>query len=196
MGKVFNTLTVFTVIIGIIITIMFCKSLQAEHVSNENEIHTAIVKLHPNIDTERSRNLSKIIDEHARFTNTPHPNFIVAIIERESSFSRQVEIGAQYGRNGDIGLMQVMPRGVAIQHMRQSRNDCDQTDANCNIMTGAMWLQEVREQCNNEDPWVWMAAYGTNYCPSSKAARRFRSAKNARRIFCKITDDCETHWPE
>lgn len=196
MDKLFNTMALVTIIISIVVMVVFCGTVLAEQATSEDVIIRAIATLHPEMEYKRTTHLAKLINEHARFTKAPHPNFIVSIIERESRFNRQIEIGAQYGRDGDIGLMQVMPRGAAIQHMRRSRNDCDQRDANCNIMTGAMWLQEVREQCGSNDPWVWMAAYGTDHCPTSKAARTFKSAKNARRIFCKITEDCATHWPQ
>ena len=160
-----------------------------------DERHTILVKnimKLSHVEKNRAIRIAKMIIEHSDFCKIPHENFVAAIIQRESNFAQRVEDGRRRGALGEIGLMQVMPRGYAI---RRFGEECEQTSADCNIMTGTRYLQDVREYCKSEDPWVWMAAYGAGDCPSSKSARRYKSAKNARKIFCDITPDCDRLWP-
>jgi hypothetical protein len=155
-----------------------------------------ILKLSPRAGKTRSVKIAKLIIEHSDFSKIPHENFVASIIERESNYAQRVEDGRKRGALGELGMMQVMPDGYAI---RRFGNECEQTDVHCNIMTGTRYLENTREICleerETEDPWVWMAAYGSGKCPSPRSARLHKSAKNARRIFCKITPDCEEHWP-
>lgn len=155
-----------------------------------------ILKMSPRAGKNRAVNIAKLIISHSDFSKIPHENFVAAIIQRESNYAQRVEDGRRRGLRGEIGLMQVMPRGYAI---RTFGNECEQTDAACNIMTGTRYLEVAREKCLEEretdDPWVWMSAYGSGKCPSPRSARTHKSAKKARRIFCKITPDCEEHWP-
>jgi hypothetical protein len=151
-----------------------------------------ILDLAPHASQTRAMRISKLIIEHSDFSNIPHENFVAAIIQRESHYSKRVENGIKRGALGEIGMMQVMPDGYAI---RRFGNDCEQTDAACNIMTGTRYLENARELCETDDPWVWMAAYGVGECPSPRTARRLKTAKNARIIFCDITPECEEHWP-
>ena len=160
--------------------------------ARHQQLTESIMKLQPRIGENRASRLAKMIIEHADFSKIPHENFIVAIINRESNFSTRVENGQKRGALGEIGLMQVMPRGYAI---RAFGEECEQTNAACNIMTGTRYLEETREICGPEDPWVWMSAYGSGKCPSPHSARQHKSSKLARRFFCEITPDCETLWP-
>jgi hypothetical protein len=155
-----------------------------------------ILILSPRAGKNRSITIAKFIIEHSDFTEIPHENFVAAIIQRESHFSQRVENGNRRGALGEIGLMQVMPDGYAIHEFG---NECEQTNARCNIMTGTRYLQAAREKCFEEretdNPWIWMSAYATGKCPRLQSARKHKSAKNARHIFCKITPECEDFWP-
>lgn len=150
-----------------------------------------ILHLSPKTGHNRSRYIAELIIANTDSYDIPHENFVAAIIQRESNFAQRVEDGRRRGALGEIGLMQIMPHGYAIQ----LGNDCEQTTAHCNIMTGVRFLQKTISSCESNDPWVWMAAYTSGKCTTSRLARQQRGAIKSRQYFCEITPECDDLWP-
>lgn len=98
------------------------------------------------------------------------PLLLVSIAFRESSFRPDVVAGATRGLHGEVGMMQVHPRGVALRH---GPPECRhrQDDPACAARTAAGYLAHLRTTCPGS-VWRWVAAYGMRRCPSEETARR------------------------
>lgn len=154
-------------------------------------IRAAIETLQPSVGDARGRSLALLIYDEAHRSKID-ARLVVAVAYRESSFARAVEEGRRVGALGEVGLMQVMPRGTAE---RRHGDGCDQRDAACSIKTGVRYLADCRTKCGDRDPWVWVAAYARRACPSPSAARGDKAAKRARRLLCTVEPECESIWP-
>jgi len=147
----------------------------------------AIETLQPAIEDERVQELANIIDTQAE-EHGFDPKLIVAIIMRESSFSKRVESGAQKGQLNEIGLMQIHPQNGMAFDLRPTECSRDLEGAYCQIATGVRYLDWVRGHCPGTQ-WRYVAAYGMNRCPSESIARLDMSTKRARSLHLKLGGD-------
>ena len=99
------------------------------------------------------------------------PFLVVAIIFRESSFRRKVK-----GKRGEIGLMQVMPRGTLTRSITKD----DLTDVRANVRVGVGHLHYWQEECGSDDMVLWLSAYNAGKC------KRTFYGKSVRKLYCKI----------
>jgi hypothetical protein len=111
------------------------------------------------------------------------PALVAVIAFRESSFFPAIAECRQLGSLGELGIMQVMPRGRAL---RYAPDGCrDQCRAGCSIRTGAAYLAACRDWCPGST-WRWVAAYGRRRCPTEAEAREDRATKRAKRIWDSV----------
>lgn len=136
-------------------------------------VAAAVRRLQPAADEERAGELAGVFVAAGREADLD-PLLLVAIAMRESSLHPAVEARTRLGSRGEVGLMQVHPRGPA---MRLRPADCDEDldGAGCQVRTGARFLAFVREHCPGST-WRWVAAYGRSRCPSEAEARGDRNA--------------------
>ena len=121
---------------------------------------------------QRAEKYATIIVEEALAVQPEVDPFVVtAIIFRESSFRAKVE-----GKRGEVGLMQIMPRGT----LTRSITKADLTDARPNIRVGVGHLQYWQEECGPDDMEVWLSAYNSGKCKRNGYGRRVR------RLYCRI----------
>jgi len=121
---------------------------------------------------ERADGYAKVIVEECGAVQPPIDPFLVtAIIFRESSFRAKVK-----GERGEVGLMQIMPRGT----LTRSITTDDLTDARANVRVGVGHLDYWRRTCGADDMEVWLSAYNSGKCKPSGYGKRVR------RLFCKI----------
>ncbi len=120
----------------------------------------------------RAEKYATIIVEESQAVQPPiDPFLITAIIFKESSFRAKIE-----GKKGEVGLMQVMPRGTLTRSIsKQSR-----TDVRANIRVGVGHLHYWQERCGADDMDLWLSAYNLGRC------KRTKYAKRVRRLYCKI----------
>jgi hypothetical protein len=122
------------------------------------------------------------------------PLLAVAVAFRESSLIPRVGLGAQNGLRGEMGYWQVMPHSTA---RRFQPNRCSQHDPKCNAMTALGYMAWLRDtECANDDPWIWLGAYGRGPCPTPIEARTWSELRVARRHLCTIEPRCNEVWPE
>ena len=120
----------------------------------------------------RAEKYSTIIVEETQAVQPPiDPFLVVAIIFKESSFRAKVK-----GKKGEVGLMQIMPRGALTRSITRER----MTDVRANIRVGVGHLHYWQERCGEEDMDMWLSAYNIGRCQKTKYAKRVR------RLYCKI----------
>jgi hypothetical protein len=156
--------------------------------SRVHDLHVDIQKLQPRLSSRAAWNIARriILESDA---NNIDPYIPASIIMRESSFNHGVR-----GKRGEVGLMQIMPSSAPLRHARSIGIQCSAEDVECNIQIGIAWLAQCRVNCDTDDPWIWIAAYGMKACPSDSKARRHVSSIRARRYLCDIAD-CDSIWP-
>jgi len=121
---------------------------------------------------ERADGYAKVIVEECGAVQPPIDPFLVtAIIFRESSFRAKVK-----GTRGEVGLMQIMPRGTLTRSITRE----DLTDVRANIRVGIGHLQYWQEECGTDDMEVWLSAYNAGKC------KRTGYGKRIKRLYCKI----------
>ncbi len=121
---------------------------------------------------QRAEKYATIIVEEALAVQPEVDPFVVtAIIFRESSFRAKVE-----GKRGEVGLMQIMPRGT----LTRSITKADLTDARPNIRAGVGHLHYWQEECGADDMELWLSAYNSGKCKRNGYGRRVR------RLYCRI----------
>lgn len=145
-------------------------------------IIAAIMILQPNLSAKQTKNYATAFDIISKDTETD-PLLLAVIAQRESSYQHNV-----VGRRGEIGLMQIMPRGVARRFSK-----CDIRRPYCNIKTGARYLAFVRRECPGTR-WRWVAAYGWSRCPSEREARRDTATQRAYNLYCSVNSKCSNIW--
>ena len=120
----------------------------------------------------RAEEYSTIIVEESHAVQPPiDPFLVVAIIFKESSFRAKVK-----GKKGEVGLMQIMPRGTLTRSITKE----SMTDVRANIRVGVGHLHYWQERCGVDKMDVWLSAYNAGRCKRTKYARRVR------RLYCKI----------
>lgn len=112
-----------------------------------------------------------IVEETQAVVPAIDPYLVVAIAFKESSFRQQVR-----GQKGEVGLMQIMPRGTLTRSITKQ----SLTDARANIRVGVGHLHYWQEECGVEDMDVWLSAYNAGKC------KRTKYAKRVKRLYCKI----------
>ena len=112
-----------------------------------------------------------IVEETQAVSPEVDPFVVVAIIFRESSFRAKIK-----GKRGEVGLMQIMPRGTLTRSITKE----DLTDARENIRVGVGHLKYWQEECGSDDMVLWLSAYNTGKCKKNGYGRRVK------KLYCKL----------
>jgi len=121
---------------------------------------------------ERAREYATIIVEETQAVQPPiDPYLVTAIIFKESSFRAHIK-----GQKGEVGLMQVMPRGAVTRAVSKEK----MVDVRSNVRVGIGHLRYWREHCGFDNMDVWVSAYNLGKC------KRTKYAKRVKRVYCKI----------
>ncbi len=139
-------------------------------------VTAAILSLMPQWQSEakhqRAEDYSRIIVEESQAVQPEvDPFLVVAIIFRESSFRPKVR-----GQRGEVGLMQIMPRGPASRQLSKD----ELLDVRANIRVGVGHLDYWRERCGGDDMLLWVSAYNAGKC------KRNGYGSRVRRLYCRI----------
>lgn len=139
-------------------------------------VATAILSLMPlwksDESHKRADDYATIIVEEAQAVRPEvDPFIVVSIIFRESSFRAKIK-----GQRGEVGLMQIMPRGTLTRSITKE----DLTDVRSNIRVGIGHLQYWQEECGSDDMELWLSAYNAGKC------KRTAYGKRIKRLYCKI----------
>ncbi|MDJ0765426.1 MAG: transglycosylase SLT domain-containing protein [Myxococcota bacterium] len=140
-------------------------------------VTAAILSLVPHWKSEkaiaRAEEYATIIVEESQAVQPPiDPFLVVAIIFKESSFRSKVT-----GQRGEVGLMQIMPRGALTRTITKKKMT---TDARSNIRVGIGHLNYWQNRCGHDNLEVWLSAYNKGKCKKTKYAKRVK------RFYCKI----------
>ncbi len=144
-------------------------------------VTAAILSLLPHWKSEganaRAEEYATIVVEESQAMQPPiDPFLVVAIIFKESSFRAKVK-----GGRGEIGLMQIMPRGALTRAILKERDeDLSLVDVRANIRVGVHHLHYWQNECGVEKMDQWLSAYNLGRCKKTKYARRVK------RFYCKI----------
>jgi len=165
-----------------------------EEISPLPSLQEAIAELQPWYRQEgNDRALSRITEiiSQAALENDIDPILAAAIAMRESSLMISVGEGAL----GEVGLFQVMPRGIARQVCPRR---CDIRRPACNADTALCYLSFLRDYCGPQDTWIWMGAYGMSRCPTSEEARRMVFTRRTRNFVTQVVGERYTNeiWPD
>ncbi len=139
-------------------------------------VTAAILSLVPQWKSEsahiRAEKYATIIVEESQAVQPPiDPFLVVAIIFKESSFRAQIK-----GKKGEVGLMQIMPRGTLTRSITKE----SLTDVRPNIRVGVGHLHYWQERCGSNNTDIWLSAFNAGKC------KRTKYAKRVRRLYCKI----------
>lgn len=139
-------------------------------------VAAAILSLMPQWKSETKQDKADeyaqiIVEESQAVQPEIDPFLVVAIIFRESSFRRKVK-----GKRGEVGLMQVMPRGTLTRTITKQ----DLTDARANIRAGVGHLRYWQDECDSEDMELWLSAYNAGKCKKTFYGR------SVRKLYCKL----------
>ncbi len=142
-------------------------------------VTAAILALVPHWKSEkalsRAEKYAEIIVEETQAVSPPiDPYVVVAIIFKESSFRWKVE-----GQKGEVGLMQIMPRGALNNGVKKSNLQ----DVRSNIRVGIGHLHYWQQECGVDNIDVWLSAYNAGKCKKTKYAKRVK------RFYCMIKPD-------
>lgn len=168
----------WTIALGVLSWLVTGAAYGNDGALDEERIEAGILRVSPNVHHERAERLAFEIGEAARETEID-PLLLVAIIRRESSFSRDFEALRALGDLGEMGLMQT--HGVALGFRPP---DCPYRlrGARCQIRTGARFLAYVRDQCGGTKN-RWVASYGMSRCASERRAARHHTVHQAKRYY-------------
>lgn len=139
-------------------------------------VTAAILALVPHWKSEKSQvraeQYATIIVEECQAVQPPiDPFLVVAIVFKESSFREKIK-----GKKGEVGLMQIMPRGALTRTILKGKMQ----DVRSNIRVGVGHLHYWQTECGPENMDLWLSAYNLGRCKSTKYARRVR------RVYCRI----------
>ena len=112
-----------------------------------------------------------IVEETQAVQPAIDPFLVVAIIFKESSFRAKVK-----GQRGEVGLMQIMPRGALTRTITKE----SLTDVRANVRVGVGHLHYWQETCGEDDMLLWLSAYNKGKC------QRTGYGKRIRRLYCEI----------
>ena len=154
-------------------------------------IEQAIDALNPRLSPRQNARYARAVFAASQETHID-PLLLVALGYRESGWRPDIERGRVRGRLGELGIMQVMPGGIALRWAR----GCSQSQARCSVMTGARYLAWLRDDFCPGSTWRWLAGYSRSRCLSEEESRRARDVLVARRIYCSVAADCDATWPE
>lgn len=168
----------WTITLGVLSWFIAGAAYGNDSILSEERIAEGIERVSPNVRPERAERLAFEIGEAARETELD-PLLLVAIIRRESAFSRDFESLRVLGDLGEMGLMQT--HGVALEFRPQ---DCPYRlrGARCQIRTGARFLAYVRDRCGGTKN-RWVASYGMSRCATERRAARHHTVLQARRHY-------------
>jgi soluble lytic murein transglycosylase-like protein len=139
-------------------------------------VAAAILSLMPQWKSEAKQQKAEdyaqiIVEESQAVQPEIDPFLVVAIIFRESSFRRKVK-----GKRGEVGLMQIMPRGTLTRSITRD----DLTDVRANVRVGIGHLHYWQEECGSDDMVLWLSAYNAGKC------KKTFYGKSVRKLYCKI----------
>jgi soluble lytic murein transglycosylase-like protein len=127
-------------------------------------VTSAILSLMPlwTSDAEQARAAAYaaiVVEEAQAVQPEIDPFLVVAIIYRESSFRPAVA-----GKRGEVGLMQIFPRGALMRTINKGVTKEDLGDARTNVRVGVSHLKFWQNKCGADDPAVWLSAYNSGRC--------------------------------
>jgi soluble lytic murein transglycosylase-like protein len=139
-------------------------------------VAASILSLVPQWTSDKSKTRAQeyatiVVEETQAVQPQIDPFLVVAIIFKESSFRAAIK-----GQKGEVGLMQIMPRGTLTRSITKK----SLTDVRSNIRVGVGHLQYWQDRCGPDDMDVWLSAYNSGKC------KRSHYAKRVRRVYCKI----------
>lgn len=173
------------------VTMHFCGRANAEGPGLAAEV----VALQPYYRSRQGQaaTLARHIQE-AALKHDILPEIGLAMAFCESSLLPTVRGKRVVGRQGERGFFQVMPDGRAERLCGQGRS---QWSSSANADTAMCYLAHVRDNvCKTDDPWVYVAAYTANTCPTPSEARRWSGVRRRREVFCRIVGPgCDAVWP-
>jgi soluble lytic murein transglycosylase-like protein len=121
---------------------------------------------------QRAEDYAQIIVEESQAVQPEvDPFLVVAIIFRESSFRAKIK-----GKRGEVGLMQIMPRGTLTRTITKQ----NLTDVRANVRVGIGHLHYWQEECGSDDMVLWVSAYNAGKCKKTYYGR------GVRKLYCKI----------
>lgn len=92
------------------------------------------------------------------------PLILAAVMLKESSMTAHA-----VGRHGEVGLMQILPRGQALTKCR----GLNLADAGDNVKCGARLLAFAKRSCETDNALLYLGRYtGVRKCVPSKYARK------------------------
>ena len=147
------------------------------------ELARDIQMLQPRVSDERAYRLAAIIRDACAEHAIP-PRLVVAMVMRESSYDLAVESLERRGQQGELGLLQVMPRGPALALRPDGCTEALE-GAECQIATGVAWLALARDRCPGTQA-RWLAAYGLGRCPSEADAREVRGVRRLEHLLSTL----------
>ncbi|MCK9355618.1 MAG: hypothetical protein M0R22_00495 [Dehalococcoidia bacterium] len=168
---------------GVMQDCLCAPSAEAEE-GESYEVIAAILALQPATTPERAARLAGIFAGAGHETRID-PLLLVAIAMRESSLREDVEQLKRLGRRGERGLLQLMPRGVALSHRPEACGP-ELEGAHCQVYAGAMWLAHLRDEQCPGSTWRWVAAFGWSRCPNEHEARADRNANIAASYYAQV----------
>jgi soluble lytic murein transglycosylase-like protein len=127
-------------------------------------VTSAILSLMPlwTTDAEQARaaTYAAIITEEAQAVQPEiDPFLVVAMIYRESSFRAGVS-----GQRGEVGLMQIFPRGALMRTINKDVTAEDLADPRTNVRVGVSHLLFWQNECHTDDMAIWLSAYNSGKC--------------------------------
>lgn len=165
------------------------------HIELENRMAEAITELQPwyRSRPNRARRLASIIHD-AAVDHEQNPWIALAMAYKESSFQPGVGELHVTGDLGEEGYFQVMPGGYAMRTCGRGRS---MGNARANADTAMCYLGVVQSECDTDDPWQYVSAYGMRRCPRPGEGRSLRPSKRARSILCRMVgeEECSSIWP-
>ena len=140
-------------------------------------VTAAILSLVPHWTSDKSKERAEnyaavIVEESEAVQPKMDPFLVVAIAFKESSFRAQVK-----GKRGEIGLMQILPRGALTRTISKEPR---LMDVRSNIRVGIGHLNYWKKKCGEENTDVWISAYNAGRCTKTDYAKRVR------RVYCKV----------
>jgi len=158
------------------LSVRACESIAYGDTPLISRVMTAISALRPTLSDGRVGDLATVFVDAGQETEID-PLLLVALARRESGLRPSAR-----GNLGEIGLLQV--HGVGLKH-RPEVCARSLTTADCQVRTGAAFLQWVRASCPGST-WRWVCSYARSHCCSEEVARNDIGTRRAHRYHQEI----------
>lgn len=140
-------------------------------------VTAAILSLVPHWTSDKSKDRAEtyasiIVEESEAVQPKMDPFIVVAVAFKESSFREKIK-----GKRGEVGLMQVLPRGALTRTITKQPQ---LMDVRSNIRVGIGHLNYWQKKCGENNVDVWISAYNLGRCTKTDYAKRIW------RVYCKV----------